>query len=273
MHFSGEIVKRNQLLIDRPRRNRYNRIDTVHPLWCMGKQVGIPLTFNSGGNFMYQFPKHLYADIRLEDVFQTSIAYENGALTRNKTSREAGAFLRVWDGQRWYYSATTDLDHIQQELDALAALATPNPAIDQDPVVTRLEVNRDVCLLYKDRDVRLVPNEEKVALLQSYLPVVAEVPEISDWEAVYLDTYTEKWFWSSLGADLHFDHQRASLVLNFTITAGSVPQADRIHTYQSDFPSLAGHQEMMRQKVSKSLDYAKNAVPVVPGTYTRARPT
>ena len=138
MHFSGEIVKRNQLLIDRPRRNRYNRIDTVHPLWCMGKQVGIPLTFNSGGNFMYQFPKHLYADIRLEDVFQTSIAYENGALTRNKTSREAGAFLRVWDGQRWYYSATTDLDHIQQELDALAALATPNPAIDQDPVVTRL---------------------------------------------------------------------------------------------------------------------------------------
>ncbi len=268
MHFSGEIVKRNQLLIDRPRRNRYNRIDTVHPLWCMGKQVGIPLTFNSGGNFMYQFPKHLYADIRLEDVFQTSIAYENGALTRNKTSREAGAFLRVWDGQRWYYSATTDLDHIQQELDALAALATPNPAIDQDPVVTRLEVNRDVCLLFKDRDVRLVPNEEKVALLQSYLPVVAEVPEISDWEAVYLDTYTEKWFWSSLGADLHFDHQRASLVLNFTITAGSVPQADRIHTYQSDFPSLAGHQEMMRQKVSKSLDYAKNAVPVVPGTYT-----
>ena len=70
----------------------------------------------------------------------------------------------------------------------------------------------------------MVPNEEKVALLQSYLPVVAEVPEISDWEAVYLDTYTEKWFWSSLGADLHFDHQRASLVLNFTITAGASPR-------------------------------------------------
>lgn len=48
---------------------------------------------------MYRFPKDLYADIRLEDVFQTSIVYENGALTQNKTSREAGAFLRVWDGQ------------------------------------------------------------------------------------------------------------------------------------------------------------------------------
>ena len=51
---------------------------------------------------MYRFPKDLYADIRLEDVFQTSIVYENGALTQNKTSREAGAFLRVWDGHRWY---------------------------------------------------------------------------------------------------------------------------------------------------------------------------
>lgn len=75
---------------------------------------------------MYRFPKDLYADIRLEDVFQTSIVYENGALTQNKTSREAGAFLRVWDGHRWYYSATTNLGHIQQELDALASLATPN---------------------------------------------------------------------------------------------------------------------------------------------------
>lgn len=217
---------------------------------------------------MYRFPKDLYADIRLEDVFQTSIVYENGALTQNKTSREAGAFLRVWDGRRWYYSATTDLDHIQQELDALAALATPNPAIGQDPVVSRLEVNRDVCLQYKDRDVRQVPNEEKAALLRSYLPVVAEVPEVSDWRATYLDTYTEKWFWSSLGADLHFDHQRASLVLNFTISAGSVPQTGQLHTYQSDFPSLSGHQEEMREKLAQCVDYAKRAVPVVPGSYT-----
>ena len=143
---------------------------------------------------MYRFPKDLYADIRLEDVFQTSIVYENGALTQNKTSREAGAFLRVWDGHRWYYSATTNLGHIQQELDALASLATPNPAIGQDPVVTRFEVNRDECLRYQDRDVRQVPNEEKAALLQSYLPVVTEVPEITNWRATYLDTYTEKRF-------------------------------------------------------------------------------
>lgn len=30
---------------------------------------------------MYQFPRDLYADIRVEDVSKTEISYENGALT------------------------------------------------------------------------------------------------------------------------------------------------------------------------------------------------
>lgn len=217
---------------------------------------------------MYQFPQNLYADIRLEDVSQTSITYENGALIQNKTSREVGAFLRVWDGRRWFYSATTQVDRLQEELDALAALATPNPDIARDPVVCRLEANRDVCLRFRERDVRRVPNEEKAALLKSYLPVVREVPEITDWAATYLDTHTEKKFWSSLGADLHFDHQRASVVLRFTITAGDVPHLSHAHTYQPDFQSLEGHQSELAEQVARNLDYAKNAVPVVPGTYT-----
>ena len=59
------------------------------------------LHFSKGGNYMYQFPKDLYADIRLEDVYQTAIVYENHNLIQNKTSRETGAFLRIWDGRRW----------------------------------------------------------------------------------------------------------------------------------------------------------------------------
>ena len=76
----------NRLLIDTLPRNRYNE--------------GVPCYrtkhahFSKGGNYMYQFPKDLYADIRLEDVYQTAIVYENHNLIQNKTSRETGAFLR-----------------------------------------------------------------------------------------------------------------------------------------------------------------------------------
>lgn len=217
---------------------------------------------------MYQFPKDLYADVRVEDVSKTTITCENGEMTQNRTSREVGAFLRVWDGKRWYYSATTDTGSIQRELDSLAALATPNPEIRNDPVVRRFEVNRDECLKYRQGDVRAISNGEKEAVLKTYLPLVAQVPEISDWQASYLDTHTEKWFYSSLGADLHFDYQRASVVLRYTITAGQVPQPGQVHLYRRDLEGLRDGQEELQKKIQEDLDFAQNAVAVEPGTYT-----
>lgn len=217
---------------------------------------------------MYQFPRDLYADIRVEDVSKTEISYENDAMIQDRNTREKGAFLRVWDGKRWYYSATTDLQHLQEELDRLAALATPNPGILNDPVVRLFEVNRDECIRYGENDLRKHDNGEKKAVLQSYLPLVRQVPELGSWQGSYLDTHTEKWFWSSLGADLHFDYQRASVVLRYTIIAGPVPQPGSTNIYQQDLESLAGHQEKLAGDIRKDLEYAKNAVPVDPGCYT-----
>ena len=51
---------------------------------------------------MYRFPVGLYTDVRLEHVFSTQIVYENFQLTQNKEKREQGAFIRVFDGVRWY---------------------------------------------------------------------------------------------------------------------------------------------------------------------------
>ena len=62
---------------------------------------------------MYRFPENLYTDVRLENVSATSIIYENLELKQNKTKVEKGAMVRVYDGKKWYYSATTDLLHIQ----------------------------------------------------------------------------------------------------------------------------------------------------------------
>lgn len=217
---------------------------------------------------MYRFPKDLYADVRLEDVSQSVIGFENGDLVQNRTSREVGAFLRVWDGRRWYYSATTDVDSIQEELDQLAALATPNPEILCDPVVRQFEVNRDVCLRFRDTDVRKVSNGEKLALLQTYVPVVRDTAQVTDWKAQYQDTHTEKRFWSSLGADLYFDYQRASVILTFTLSCGSVPHTSKIHTYKPDFASLQGQQTELARELALHVAYATQAVPVEPGKYT-----
>ena len=89
---------------------------------------------------MLSFPKDLYADVRVEEVTETILAYENGKLRQNKESSTAGAFLRVYDGKRWYYCATTALEQLQEELDALASMAQPNGDILNGYVAVGVDV-------------------------------------------------------------------------------------------------------------------------------------
>ena len=100
---------------------------------------------------MIQFREGFYADVRVEDRFRTVISYTNGKPDEMKVRNETRAFLRVYDGKLWYYASVTDVQHLQRELDELYAAATPNPEILSDPVVRRLERNRDKCLRFEGR--------------------------------------------------------------------------------------------------------------------------
>lgn len=217
---------------------------------------------------MYHFPANLYGDIRIEDVCQATIQYENGKLQQNKTRRQKGAFLRVYDGKRWYYSSVTDLGSIQQELNALAAMAVPNPGIGEDPVVRRFQVNRDEVLRYQEADIRKVSQQKKQAVAESYLPLLTQAPEIAMSSVKYTDEHTERWFYSSLGADIHYDYQHAGVILTFIISAGDAPTQGFRQKYGHRLEDVANCQDSFQDSIQTTLDYAKNAVPVEPGTYT-----
>ena len=57
---------------------------------------------------MLKFPRDLYSDVRVEDVAETTLVLEDGELKQCTESRRRGAFVRVYDGKRWYNSATTE---------------------------------------------------------------------------------------------------------------------------------------------------------------------
>lgn len=218
---------------------------------------------------MLQFPKNFYADVRIEDVAETTIIFENQILRQNKESRKKGAFLRVYDGKRWYYSATTALDKLQEELDVLSAMATPNCDIANDPVVRRFQVNRDTVLRFQDNDLRRVDNAEKLALLQSYLPLLDEVKELTLSQVVYLDVHTEKEFYSSLGAEIRQDYQHCGLRIGYVLTPeGKKPYRNAAKCFALSFPALQSQHESIRKTLAENLDFAKNAVPIEPGKYT-----
>ena len=130
---------------------------------------------------MYQFPKDLYADVRIEENYNLWLGVRNGDLDSDGCTKEAGAFIRVFDGTMWYTGTTNKLDEIQKELDNLATLATPNPDILNHPMVKLLEVNKDEVFIDGETDVRKVTREEWKELLDGYIAacVDATIPEIN----------------------------------------------------------------------------------------------
>ena len=168
----------------------------------------------------YRFPKDLYADVRLEQTFETLIHYRQGELINLRERRVNAAFVRLYDGQRWYLGAVADPDEVQAELDALAAMARPNPRIALDPLVARAQVNRGRQLSSARDDISRVGRQKKPALLQSYFPLLEASPHLKLWQALYLDRRSVKRLVSSKGADVSFNSQSAGLVVAMSFKDG-----------------------------------------------------
>lgn len=217
---------------------------------------------------MYRFPEELYTDIRIETVKTNSITYENNELKQNKLKVEKGAFIRIFDGERWYYSSTTNIEEIQKEIDELSKLAKRNENIYDNPVVKRIEVNKGNDIKYKNNNIIEVSNDEKIKLLESYLPINNEFPEILNSRLLYKDTYTIKEIISSKGTDVTFDIQNAYIANRYQLSIDGMTQNGGETIYEADFNKLFNKQDLFREEIIKNLEYAKNAVPVKKGVYT-----
>ena len=221
-----------------------------------------------GVYLMYQFPDGLYTDVRIEEVYANKIIFQNYELIQNQTKLETGAMIRIFDGNRWFYSSITDMKGIQAAIDNLAKMATPNPEILNHPVVKRFEINQDSKLNFSQNTVKNVKNEERIQLLQSYMEVIKAYDCIPMNRLFYTDTYVKKQILSCLGTDVTFDYQNASVSFTITVKVNEHPLSNVYNSYSDTFQGLIGLEYKAQEFIEKNIDYAKNAVPVEPGTYT-----
>lgn len=217
---------------------------------------------------MYRFPEGFYTDVREEKVISTSIMIEKGILKQNKTKEEHGVIVRLYDGRRWYISSTTETGKVQEEIDALAKMATPCPQIQEDPVVKKYEVNREVQLRYRDCDLSRVPNGDKLTAMEEYCKCLEAHGEIQSWKVYYADNHTEKHIVSSKGCDVTFDTQNCCIAPRYILMKEDKPFYGRKDFYYMRFEELAGHVEELEAEIREDILYKENAVPVEPGEYT-----
>ena len=115
---------------------------------------------------MFNYPKGFYVDVRIEDRFTTRITYRNGDLQEQKVRSNKGAFIRVFDGIRWYYASLTNLDFIQDQINTLASMANPNPDIENHPYIKMYEVNNEELIQYKENSLKDVKLDQKNKLVK-----------------------------------------------------------------------------------------------------------
>lgn len=218
----------------------------------------------------FRFPKDLYADVRIEESYSLWLTIKNGDIENDGEFSEVGAMIRVYDGKLWYTATTNDLGEIQGELDALAALATPNPGIFEDPEIKALEVNRDERMRYEgETDIRRIPREKWKELLDGYIGKLTAdpIPEILIWGVHAGAGHVIKQFYSSKGAATRWDDQNCNLNYYFGITVdGNTLYGGKPYVKKS-FEELLGREGEMTEIRERYLHYAKNAVEVVPGDY------
>ena len=103
---------------------------------------------------MFEFPAGFYCDVRIEDTYVSLFRRDMEKLEEAKEKIEAGVFIRLYNGVNWLYSATTSIDQIQAAIYSLAKAEKPNPNIDNDPIVKKLEAHTGTFYSFKDAEVR-----------------------------------------------------------------------------------------------------------------------
>lgn len=217
---------------------------------------------------MYRFPEGFYTDVREEKVISTAIMIEKGVLKQNRTKKEHGVIIRLYDGRRWYISSTTEPGRVQEEIDALARMAVPCPQILEDPVVRKYEVNRETQRRYQDCDLSKVPNRDKMTVMEEYCKCLQAHSEIQSWKVYYVDNHTEKHIVSSKGCDVTFDTQNCCIAPRYILMKEDKPFNGRKDFYYMRFEELAGHAEELEAEIREDILYNENAAPVEPGEYT-----
>lgn len=217
---------------------------------------------------MLRFPKGFYTDVRVEERFTTTIGYRDGTLEESKQTSTKKAFIRVFDGEMWYYASTYKTDELQSEVDALCAGATLNPDIENNETVTRFQVNTGSYLQFKDECVKDIPLGKKQEMLQEKFPVLKHTSEaVKMFVARYRDRYSRYEFYSSKGANLEYDFQVSGVSYGFAMGRGEDTFENAVQQGRARFSEIDITNEAVAQAIRDGEDFLIRAKAVTAGSY------
>jgi len=160
-----------------------------------------------------------YADVRIEDFSYTKILYKDCTLQTSLTDSYLAAFIRVFNNGAWYYSSTTDLNSLEEEINKLCkgskVIKGKIPSFKH-----LIEPYNETLLKYSDISVAKISTDEKVNLCESCNDLLSTNNLIKSCNLFYKDWYKVKHFKSSVGTYYTYDHNAAGIRSSFSLVKG-----------------------------------------------------
>lgn len=217
------------------------------------------------------FPKDLYSDVRIEDTYRIFITNQNNELIEDGDYCGVGIMIRVFDGRMWYTASTNDYEKIQEKLDELAKVATPNPDIYEHPMIQKLEVYEETILKYQDeKSIRMVSRDQLLEIIDHYKESCIDltIPDTIVWGVGVSADSKIRQFYSSKGTYVCYDEQYCYLNCGQACLIHNNPVAMMKNFCKRYIEDLNGLEEIIIKERDRYLEYYRNAKDIEPGEYT-----
>ncbi len=216
---------------------------------------------------MFNFSENVYCDVRIEREFKTKIIYNDGDLQQNNEEEYSCAFIRLYDGARWFYSSITDEEKIQDEIDRLTDLAGERVVTEDDPAIKNLHGNVYNNMRYEDCAVKNISNEYKDNYLKKYFSIFGMYKQVSSWTARYIDRYNIREFYSSKGARVKYDNNVTGISFKYILKEGEEVFTNSWQKLINPLGESEEYKEQLKESIEEGINFVKNAKPIEPGEY------
>ncbi|WP_168196634.1 TldD/PmbA family protein [Bdellovibrio sp. ZAP7] len=205
-----------------------------------------------------------YCDVRIEETFQSSIRFQNHELTTSLEKSSVGAFLRVRQHGQWYFSATTELTTLKEQLLTLAT----SPDIGGGTAWTKLPGNYGHFENVQSAKINpaLIFLNEKVELIKKYDELSKNNPLVKSSRSVYGDIYKMKSYKNSVGTSFQYDFTQCGATFMFDLAEDGKMFSDRASIYGNSFAEIKNQEHEILGVLNNSHKFL-HAPLVTPGKY------
>ncbi len=190
-----------------------------------------------------------YCDVRIEETFESSLIMQNHELTTAVEQNSVGAFLRVRQHGQWYFSSTTDLATLKEQLTALAnskSLSEATPwGLHPDNNGTFESIS------YRNDNPSQVAMAKKVEMIEGYDVITKKFPKIKTSSLSYKDIYKVKTYKNSSGTFFQFDFAQCGWGLRVNLADGEKTYSDVFKAYGEKFSDILNEHAKLEKYLSE----------------------